>query len=398
MGALMKSLILKIKKANSEGRLSAAIKSKAHPYFSTFKTITKARSKFSINLNSVSFKEISKDENERVIVERIFNSYKKMKVDQLNASLVYQPAELWANQIKTSYKPFLDALEEDNIDKFHFFLANFGNWDKYTGVSANMLMRRFKKSYLGRRYLKYVYFEGHLELWNWLNGGRKSFSNLSCPEFGNQSGAYCKESFIVPSSCSNEYNTSILSELLSSDKRITIGELGGGCGQFAYYLLRKSVNSTYIDVDLPETLCLAAYYLMMSFPDKKTLLYGEGKFSSAAYEDFNLIFMPSFEIENIGQNSIDLFVNKNSLGEMTSEAAKNYLYFILKSTKYFFHMNHEIYRNIFSTESKSSLNHEFLMTEESFQLLFRYPDIWHMLQNGKIDFYMDIFMYLYKRK
>ena len=30
----MKSLILKIKKANSEGRLSAAIKSKAHPCFS----------------------------------------------------------------------------------------------------------------------------------------------------------------------------------------------------------------------------------------------------------------------------------------------------------------------------------------------------------------------------
>jgi len=394
----MKELIFKIKKAKTEGRLTAAIKSKAHPYFSTFKSITKTRSKFNVRLNSMSVKKISKDKKEIAVVERIFSSYKKMKTMQDRASPLYRPSKLWALQIEDAYKPFLEALNEDDIDKFHYFLSNFGNWDKYTGVSGNMLMRRFKRSYLGRRYLKYVYFESHLELWNWLNGGNKNFDNLSCTNFGNQSGAFCGENFIVPSSCPNEYNTSLLAELLSDEQRSIIGELGGGCGQLAYYLLRKCTNSTYIDIDLPETLCLAAYYLMMSFPNKKVLLYGEDKFTTESYNQFDMIFLPPFEIEKIGQNTINLFINKNSLGEMTNEAATNYLNFILDSTDYFFHMNHEIYRNIFSVDSQSFLNREFPIRRDNFQLLYRYPDIWHMLQNGKIDFYMDIFMYLYKKK
>ena len=394
----MKAYLIKAKKAYSEGRLKMALKSKFHPYLSAFRTITRTYSKFDIELNSVTFNDSSQEEDEKAVVERIFISYKKMKESQANAQSIYQPSKLWENQLKESYSPIFDALEQDDINKFHFFLTNFGNWDSYTGVSANMLMRRFKSSFLGRRYLKHVYFDSHMQLWNWLNGGRKDLKDLSCPLIGNQSGAYCRNTFIVPSSCPNEFNTSTLAELLDKEKRNIIGELGGGCGQFAYYLIKKRPNSSYIDFDLPETLCLAAYYLMMAFPDKKTLLYGEGDFSENVFSEFDMIFMPSFEIDKIGEDSLDLFINKNSLGEMSSDSTNNYLSFILPATKYFFHMNHEIYRNIFSEESESSLNHEFPINTQNFELLFRYPDIWHMLQNGSVDYYMDIFMYLYKKK
>ena len=390
--------ISKAKKAYREGRFLVALKSSINPYFSALKTIIRFHSKYPIKLNTVGFNDISTDDDERIIVERIFLSYRRMKEAQSKCRNIYQPSELWAQHFKEAYEPIIDALSNNKIDTLHYFLTNFGNWNKYTGVSANMLMRRFKSSFIGRRYLKYVYFENHIKLWSWLNGNTDQFKDLSCPTFGNQSGAFCDEYFIVPSSCANEFNASNLLQILELDKRQVIGELGGGCGQLAYYLLKKTKSSSYIDFDLPETLCLAAYYLMKAFPQKKVLLYGEGDFSHDSYSQFDMIFMPSFEIEKLGPDTVDLFINKNSLGEMTQASVSNYLKYILPATTSFFHMNHEIYRNIFSEQLQSPLNKEFPIDLKDFKLLNRYPDIWHMLQNNKIDYYMDIFMYLYTKR
>lgn len=388
----------KIIKAYREERLALALKSKLSPYSSALRSIFTRSSEYNISLNSFDFVNAQTSENEIKIVERIFQSLKKMKEDQAQTRDFYKPAKLWADQLRIGYRPIYESLELNDITKLHYFLANFGSWDKYTGVSANMLMRQFKKSFLGRRYLRNIYFHNHIKLWSWLNGERGELETLSCPNFGNQSGAFCDKTFIVPSSCPNEFNAELLVQYLCGSGRKIVGELGGGCGQFAYYLLKKTFNTSYVNFDLPETICLAAYYLMLCFPEKKALLYGEDEFNSGSLKNYDLIFMPSFEIEKLEESTIDLFINKNSLGEMEKNASENYIRFILSSTNYFFHMNHDIYRNIFSISSSSALSHEFPVSSKNFDLMFRYPDIWHMLQNRKIDFYMDIFMYLYKRR
>ena len=180
--------------------------------------------------------------------------------------------------------------------------------------------------------------------------------------------------------------------------RPVYAELGAGYGKLAYFVLRDIQRSCFIDFDLPETLSLASYYLMKCWPEKKALLYGENEYSENSHEEYDLIFMPAFEIEKVGENSVDMFVNKNSLGEMTRESAQNYLSYITNSTKYFFHINHEIRPNIYSDDTPGLLGHEYPVPKDRLKLLFRYPDVGHLINQGKVDFNMDIFLYLYEKR
>jgi hypothetical protein len=136
---------------------------------------------------------------------------------------------------------------------------------------------------------------------------------------------------------------------------------------------------------------------MKVYPDKKVLLYGEEDFSSDSLKKFDLIFMPSFEISKLKENSVELFINKNSLGEMTKEAATNYISYITRSTNYFFHMNHEMHHNIYANNERALLAHEYPIPMEEFNLLWRQPDLGHMQQKDKVGSVTDIYVYLYKK-
>ena len=351
-----------------------------------------------ITLYCPDYIEPTKDNDEKKIVERIFQSFRKMKEDQKGVSDIYRPSSLWQEQLDDSYSYLSEGLKKNDINKFHFFLYNFGTWKKYHGVESTTLIRDNMKSPLRRQYLKNVMFYQQLKNWKWFYNNRKSISSLTYPAHGNQLGAYIDKTFVGLGSFFNEIYGSILSELLDDIDRPVVADLGAGYGKLAYFTLRDKNDSCFIDFDLPETLCLAAYYLMKSWPNKQTLLYGEGQYSTEAQDQYDLIFMPSYEIWKVGQDSIDLFMNKNSLGEMTKEAATNYIYYITKATKYFFHMNHDIYPNIYSDNNRGLLGHEYPVPKDKFKLLFRYPDVGHMLSQGGIDYSMDIFLYLYERR
>ena len=83
---------------------------------------------------------------------------------------------------------------------------------------------------------------------------------------------------------------------------------------------------------------------------------------------------------------------------MTRESATNYLKYITLSSNYIFHMNHDVFPNVYSDGESGLLGYEYPISSDDFLLLFRYPDMGHMLTKGGIDYYMDIFLYLYKRK
>ena len=136
---------------------------------------------------------------------------------------------------------------------------------------------------------------------------------------------------------------------------------------------------------------------MKTFPKKKVLLYGEDEFNKEALRKYDLIFMPPWKIKKTQEYSIDLFINKNSLGEMTKEAAEANVFHICKALKYFFHMNHEHYRNHYSNGTKSILNEEYPISKKM-KLLFRYPDLAHLFYQGWLDYGMDIFLYLYEKR
>ena len=46
------------------------------------------------------------------------------------------------------------------------------------------------------------------------------------------------------------------------------------------------------------------------------VFYGEQEFNSSVLNNYSLIFLPPWEIEKIEEDSIDISINKNSLGEI----------------------------------------------------------------------------------
>ena len=93
-----------------------------------------------------------------------------------------------------------------------------------------------------------------------------------------------------------------------------------------------------------------------------------------------------------------LSLNKNSLGEMSAVAASNYVHHISRSTRFFYHMNHDNYPNVYSGSDRGLLAHEYPVPADSFRLVHRGVDLIHMLHRGGLNFGMDIFCYLYERK
>lgn len=397
MSSAIKKIFRKTAVAYSQKRLWRACYAYLRPYWEGVKYLfyNPARGKIILHRPSYCLPEKS----DRQLVERIFVSFKKMKKDQLAAPRVYQPSSLWADQLKSSYSCLAIALEEDSLDKFHFFLANFGAWKEYTGVEEGSLIQKYGApgSFIRRRYLQNSIFYNLFKLWKYCSGN-KSTDCLARPVYGNLAGAYINGVLVTVDSFFGEIYGSLLSGILPTFERPVIAELGGGCGRLAYYTVRSHKDFSYIDFDLPEVLCLAAYYLMKSFPQKRILLYGEGQYTPAAHAQYDFIFMPSYEICKLTASSIDLFINETSLGEMTREAAENYLSYIVNSTKYFFHLNHDCIPNIYDDNKRGILGSEYSIPPDKFRLLFRYPDLKHLLYNGgRLDLSSDIFVYLYER-
>ena len=130
---------------------------------------------------------------------------------------------------------------------------------------------------------------------------------------------------------------------------------------------------------------------------KRKIFYGEGEFNKDIQNNFDLIFLPPWEIEKLEENSINLAINKNSLGEMDPETAHNYLKHIHRTSKYFFSMNHEYFRNHFDDGNKSLVNKEYNL-DGKFKELIRYPDLGHLIyERNRIDFDSNIFFYIYEK-
>ena len=397
----MKNFIEKIQIAKEQGRLAYALKSRALPYLNQLKYIHDPGSKY-IEITCPNYQLPIAREDE-IVVKRIFESFRKMKLSQQTSSDLYKPSSAWQKHLDKSYNYLLDGIQSNDIKKFHFFLNNFGAWKEYHGIESNTLLNSKNKTILGRHFLKNVLFHQNLQLWLWFYNSRKPLSSLSYPRFGNQMGAYIKnefgdKTFVGAGSFFNEIYGSILASLIDDFERPVVADLGAGYGKLAYFTLRDIKDFCFIDFDLPEILCLAAYYLMKVWPDKKVLLYGEEDFSKNSFNKYDMIFMPSFMIDKLKPKTIDLFLNKNSLGEMNPEAVDNFMKYINLSTEYFFHMNHDIFPNIYKDGKKGRLGYEYPVDIRDFKLIMRYPDIGHMLYNGSFDRYMDIFFYLYQRR
>ena len=386
------SFYQKLRNIIKEKRFFKTILKKTYPYFKGFFLIF-SNKKSNVKIYISNNKKL--DKKDLPLAERIFKSYKLIKSEQSKKSNYYKPSSLWQKHIDEDFNFLLKSFENNDVEKFLYFLQNFGNWDKYLGVENSTLIKKYSKNLILKNFLSKEIFGGQLDLWRFFNRNSK-IRELEMPRYGNQIGAFIDDTFVVLGSFMNHIYSKNLSHYLKNNKNNII-ELGGGYGKFAYYFLKDAKNFTYIDFDIPETLTLASYFLSKCFPNKKNFFYGEKNFTKIVVDDYDLIFLPPWEIEKLEDNSVDLAINKNSLGEMNPETAHNYLNHIQRTSKYFFSMNHEYFRNDFANGKKSLINREYNLNGK-FRELIRYPDLWHLIyERNKIDYDSNTFFYIYKK-
>jgi putative sugar O-methyltransferase len=278
-----------------------------------------------------------------------------------------------------------------------YFLQNFGSWPKYTGIEHSTLIDDLSSSRISRKKLHRM-FDNLLSFWKRHEQEERTLDSISYPRHGNQSGIEVDGTFIGIGSVPNDMRASVISNLLLDIHRPVIAEIGGGYGKLFYFISKKIENFCYVDFDLPETLSLASYYLMKTFPEKKFLLFGEEDLSKDALNNYDFILMPSFGIDKLPSNSVDMFINANSFGEMSSETTKMFIQHIERTTvNWFWHMNHEFIRNKFNDGSASLINSEYKPSQKLFKLISRYMDIGHAIYKGGFDYQNDIYCYIYKR-
>jgi hypothetical protein len=350
------------------------------------------RSTYSIKIKKTHYQK--KELNDELLIQRLFLFYKNMKSISVNDGFI--SSSLWEKHLSESYSDLEKALFYNDIDRFHFFLENFGSWRTYTGIENSSMIYEMNKNPLKRVYLKRIFYS-YLKIWTAVSKD-KDISRLSYPGFGNQSGAYIGNNFVGIGSFFSDYYGNFLKSTVEHFDRPVVCEIGGGYGKLAYFTLRDLSKSVYIDFDLPEVLCLAAYYLMKCWPDKRVLLFGEGDLNSESVNNFDLIFMPPSEIEKMPNDSVELLINTTSLGEMPAEVANCYITHVNRIARNFFSMNHEYFRNEFAQKSSSLLGSEYAIDLDRFKLVFYYPDLAHMLSGGKINLSSDIFIRYYTHR
>jgi hypothetical protein len=140
----------------------------------------------------------------------------------------------------------------------------------------------------------------------------------------------------------NDYRAEAVLRLVRNVERPVILDLGGGFGGFCQQLMQHQSHGVYIGIDLPENLLVASYFLMVSQPTKRVLLYesAEQPLDAETLAQYDIVLLPNFMLPAIDAASVDVFTNFISLSEMNYETIAEYLRQVDRVCRgYFYHEN-----------------------------------------------------------
>jgi hypothetical protein len=190
-------------------------------------------------------------------------------------------------------------------------------------------------------------------VWTELTG--KNIDAIRVPWAGNPFGYFIDGTLAVPGNFRHQYTAAKAAALIGG--RGVLAEICGGWGDVGCFALRFPAVH-YIDIDLPEILLLASYWLCSILPDRRIALYGEEdcKTVLANMEKYDVILFPNFCLPLLANNSVDIFINTHSLSEMRPETIQEYMAQIGRTCrKYFLHENSDTpYHTLGHTEIPAS--------------------------------------------
>ncbi|MDX1929816.1 MAG: putative sugar O-methyltransferase [Pirellulaceae bacterium] len=316
--------------------------------------------------------EIS-DNAHREIFDRVSSFYRACKAAQVGQPDVYQPGGEWKAYL-VERQEFYDGLSK---------LSTAAEWE----------LRNFWRGKLGPIVKEYATFEQlesadetrtkhfcknvfrNYRTWYSLLG--QSVEVLRVPNVGNPWGLYVDQELVVPKATRFHTLATQCIAAVSRISRPTILELGAGYGGMAYYLLRDLDDCCYIDLDLPETLAIAAYYLLVTHSERSIFLYGEQDLSKFDSSEFDIALLPNFVMPNLPSMSADYAVNTFSLSEVGREPLKEYLDQIARICRGKFYHNNMDKRGVVNRGYERVPASEYPMDWSRFRRLHIGFDIFH---------------------
>jgi len=222
----------------------------------------------------------------------------------------------------------------------------------YTEGIQNFKVQRYNRCFAGFYPTDPIIYK--CLLWSYYNNLKQKDSlnllnSLEEPEFGGGGDVYLIEDKKITldllQSIDEFYRIYSYFDQIKN-KNLVVAELGAGYGRLAYIFLKALKNVTYVIVDLPGGLIFSEYYLSNLFPDKKIMSYESSKkyqmFNREIMQEFNIVFLGPWQLQQIASKSIDIFSNIYSFQEMKLEHIQNYFSLIDKKCNGIFYTKQSI--------------------------------------------------------
>ncbi len=322
---------------------------------------------------------------------RIIEAYSLAVRDQAAHRDIYKVSNEWVPIYEAPLMPLIGALRRRDAAGLRDLLDNFFrssiSWG-LCGMAGDMEKLYFSNT-PSRFALKKLLIDAlyRYRLLERLLPGTRPI-DLHVDDVGNPYGLVVGDEFVRTGADYQYYYAHAVSKLLDPIAgRSLVAELGGGIGGFAYFLNRlKPANLTYINLDLPEILCISSYQLLNLLPDKRFLLYGEtATIDSSAIASHDIALLPCFAIEAMKENSVNVSFNSYSLAEMGRETIVNYTKHLSRITSdAILHVNHV---------TNALVGADFFPFDNTkFELKRREPALWNLGRDLKCDEYEFLLM------
>ena len=262
------------------------------------------------------------------ILERICDSYHAATNDR-NARQNSASLTDWANtNPDTRLDAFRKALLTRDLAALARMCKNFYRDACSSGLLAppGGLAKAYFSGPIGDTYrhfyMSHVLYR--LDYWKTLTDGKYAIQALAGPGIGNPFGVVLDGTHVAVGAEHSHYCARRVIEQIPSGKT-TVAEVRGGFGGIAYYVLRDRPGIRYIDIDIPEYLALASYYLMKAFPHLQFLCYGEKPITSRSIDEVDIVFVPRHVLHGLPSSSVDMTYTVFGLSSLSAEATSHCL-------------------------------------------------------------------------
>ncbi len=168
-------------------------------------------------------------------------------------------------------------------------------------------------------------------------------------------------------------------------KRKCVVDIGGGFGHMGRFTHYYVPNSCYILVELNEMSCFGAYFLQYAFPNKKVATFVDiadrmDDFESLI-EEYDFIILPTWGVEKIPENFVDLYIATNSIAEMPQHFAQLYLDQVDRTLKHdgYFYTNTRV--EVEKEEPYLYVFYKWRLKSKFLTLSYQYHPVNHILRS-----------------